>query len=138
MRAPQPQRRPRRIRNRKRLVLQKRRVFRLVGNIVTFDTLIRHLRVKIRRVAQRSYWVDTSNCAVGGVLPGIDGVGFTGRSGGVGVFPPEFDIVGTVSHHGVGCRTFSPAVAADAGVRVEAGPLLDGDPGVLPVVPGVL
>jgi len=47
------------------------------------------------------------------------------------VLPPYFDGVGLVAKHAVCCVALAPAIAAHAGVRVEALPALDGDPGVV-------
>lgn len=138
MRASQPKRWPRRIRNRKRLVLHERCVLRLICDIIPLDALVCHLRVEIRREAERRDRVDIADRAGSGVHPRVDWVAFGRVGGGVSVFPPEFHVVVLVGHHRVGGGSFAPAVAADAGVGVEAAPGLNGDPRVLAVVPGVL
>lgn len=138
MRAAEANRRASRIRDGEGLVLDERRVLSLVGDVVPLDATICHLRVKVRCVAQRRDGVHAADCAVGRVLPRVDGMVFLRNGRGIGVFPPELDVVLLVGHHGVRGRAFAPAVAADAGVGVETLPALDGNPDVLAVVPGVL
>lgn len=93
MRTPKPHHRTRYISNGKRLVLNERCVFSLVRNIVPLDTSIRHLRVKVRRVAKRRDGVHVFDGAHSGVCPGVDGVGRRGRGRLIRIFPPKLHVI---------------------------------------------
>jgi len=49
------------ISNRERLFLEERRVLSLVRHVVALDAAVRHLRVKVSRVAERCDWVDAAD-----------------------------------------------------------------------------
>jgi hypothetical protein len=129
-----------RIRNPKCFLLEERRVLSLVGDVIPFDTLIRHLRVKVRRVAQRRGGPNIPDHAHGSVLPRVDGMRVSGCSIFVRIFPPKLHVVVFVVQHGVLCCTSAPTIASYAGVAVEAPPRLYRHPDIffLARVPCVL
>jgi hypothetical protein len=139
VRAAQRQHRLRRRPDGERVVGHKGRVLCGKRHIVAPDTPVCRLRVKIRRVPERRRGIHVRDGGAGRVLPRVDGmhVGVERRRL-VRFLPVELDRGVLVHHHGVLRRAGPPAVAADAGLRAEARPLLDRLPLVAAAVPRVL